>query len=161
MFYVSAASAANNLIEITDSKDWVAERYSIQRIREVLDEGIKIFGVRVKENGKLGVHVVSRVGSAKRFLEKGVSKAKFVFDYVEETDTVILREITNMTDLNRLEVPWFVSKIADNFCFDVGRCYTHDYTVDFGNPEGKVQEIKFNSRLSTNAYGLFGDCQFL
>ena len=158
MFYVSAASAANNLIEITDSKDWVAERYSTQRIREVLDEGIKILGVRVKEDGKLGVHVVSRVGSAKRFLEKGVSKAKFVFDYVEETDTVILREITNMTDLNRLEVPWFVSKIADDFCFDMGRCGSSEYGFDFGNPEGKVQEIKFTSRISTNAKYLFGAC---
>lgn len=161
MFYVSAASAANNLIEITDSKDWVAERYSTQRIREVLDEGIKILGVRVRENGKLGVHVVSRVESAKRFLEKGVSKAKFVFDYVEETDTVILKEITNMIDLYRLEVPWFVSKIADNFWFDRGRCESEDAPFDECMPEGKVQEIKFTSRVGTNAYSLFAGCRFL
>lgn len=161
MFYVSAASAANNLIEITDSKDWVAERYSTQRIREVLDEGIKILGVRVRENGKLGVHVVSRVESAKRFLEKGVSKAKFVFDYVEETDTVILKEITNMIDLYRLEVPWFVSKIADNFWFDRGSCESDDCYFDPGMPEGKVQEIKFTSRVGTNADSLFAGCRFL
>ena len=148
MFYVSAADASKNLIEITDSKDWVAERYTTQQIRKILNDGIKILGVSLAGKG-LKVSEVTRVSEAKKLLAKykllGVCYSEDCFVFDEETDSVTLRYLyVNKRDAAHIQVPWFVTHLDSSFMLDDACRNMETLKSDIGV---KIHTITFNSKV--------------